>query len=115
MRKTFYPLQRKARSEETKKKIRLTLMKKEGELTSFSLIHRCSKKARRIVKGLGYSLRQGEIVHHIDGNIRNNNIINLIVLKNHSEHFREHKSKEFDKKWKFICDILWPKNTLRKK
>lgn len=35
---------------------------------------------RSIVKNLGYDLKSYEDIHHIDGNRKNNNILNLLVL-----------------------------------
>lgn len=49
---------------------------------------------------LGRPLKTGEVVHHIDGNYRNNNPDNLMVLPSQSEHCRIHgfgkKKKEGD-------------------
>ena len=48
---------------------------------------------------IGRSLRPGEVVHHIDGNYRNNDPDNLMVLASQSEHCRIHgfgKKKEGD-------------------
>ena len=39
---------------------------------------------------IGRPLRPGEIVHHKDGNILNNNPVNLEVLSSQSEHCRVH-------------------------
>lgn len=41
---------------------------------------------------LGRKLRPGEVVHHIDGNKRNNNPNNLMVFKNQAEHAKWHKN-----------------------
>lgn len=49
---------------------------------------------------LGRPLKKGEIVHHIDGNYRNNDPDNLMVLSSQAEHCRIHgfgkKKKEGD-------------------
>ncbi|MCL2194338.1 MAG: HNH endonuclease [Oscillospiraceae bacterium] len=42
---------------------------------------------------LGRSLRDGEIVHHRDGNKRNNDPANLEVLPSQAEHARRHFTK----------------------
>ena len=39
---------------------------------------------------LGRPLEKGEIVHHIDGNCRNNDPENLMVLPSQAEHCRIH-------------------------
>lgn len=41
-------------------------------------------------KILGRPLKKGEIVHHKDGNIRNNSLDNLEVISSQSEHFSLH-------------------------
>lgn len=48
---------------------------------------------------LGRPLKKGEVVHHIDGNFRNNDPDNLMVLPSQAEHCRIHgfgKKKEGD-------------------
>lgn len=39
---------------------------------------------------LGRPLKKGEVVHHIDGNFRNNDPDNLMVLSSQSEHCKIH-------------------------
>lgn len=39
---------------------------------------------------LGRKLKKGEVVHHIDGDKRNNNADNLMVFKNQAEHLEWH-------------------------
>lgn len=46
---------------------------------------------------IGRPLKLGEVVHHIDGNIRNNDPDNLMVFRSQKEHVKWHA--ENDKKW----------------
>ena len=39
---------------------------------------------------IGRSLKRGEVVHHIDGNKRNNSPLNLLVFKTQKEHASWH-------------------------
>lgn len=39
---------------------------------------------------LGRKLNPGEIVHHVDGNKRNNDPINILILESQSEHAKLH-------------------------
>lgn len=48
-------------------------------------------------KILGRKLKPGEIVHHIDGNKRNNDPSNLIIFRNQAEHLEWHR--KFDKRY----------------
>jgi hypothetical protein len=51
--------------------------------------HRCVAEQM-----LGRPLKQGEVVHHIDGNKLNNCSANLLVLPSQAEHARLHFSKK---------------------
>lgn len=42
-------------------------------------------------KMLGRALKKGEIVHHRDGNPRNNNLDNLVLMENQGVHINEHR------------------------
>jgi hypothetical protein len=44
-------------------------------------------------KHLGRYLKPEEVVHHIDGNTHNDEISNLKVFKNNSEHAKHHTRK----------------------
>lgn len=44
-------------------------------------------------KHIGRLLRKGEVVHHKDGNIKNNSIENLELYGSHSEHAKHHYPK----------------------
>lgn len=46
--------------------------------------------ARRVIIDFGYPIKKNEVVHHLDGNKKNNKIQNLVVLKNISLHARLH-------------------------
>lgn len=43
---------------------------------------------------IGRALRPGEVVHHIDGNKRNNSIENLMVFPSQAEHAKWHKEHD---------------------
>jgi hypothetical protein len=48
-------------------------------------------KHRLVVeKNIGRILNDGEVVHHIDGNKKNNNIENLLLFNSHSDHIKHH-------------------------
>lgn len=44
-----------------------------------------------VEKAWGYPLPEGSVIHHVDSNGLNNNIANLMVFKNNSEHHRFHR------------------------
>ncbi len=46
-------------------------------------------------KILGRPLKKGEVVHHIDGDRKNNTVNNLIIFASHSEHMKKaHSNKD---------------------
>lgn len=49
-----------------------------------------------LYKHLGERINKSNIIHHIDGNKINNNIENLMVMKNHGAHRRIHCNKTID-------------------
>ncbi len=59
----------------------------------------CGRHEHRIVAEeiLGRALKKGEVVHHIDGNKRNNSPENLMIFRNQKEHAKWHA--EHDRGW----------------
>lgn len=49
---------------------------------------------------LGRKLTKEEVVHHIDGNRKNNDISNLMLFENNSEHIKHHAKLRRDAKFK---------------
>lgn len=66
-----------------------------------------NKKARKVYSWfLGRKLMREEVVHHIDGDIKNNEIANLMIFASHNEHLKYHwaiqKSKEIKGRMKSL-------------
>lgn len=74
---------------EVREKVRMAQLNK-GECKTYQKCH--GRHTHRVVaeQMLGRPLRKGEIVHHIDGNKRNNDPSNLMVCGSQSEHCRLH-------------------------
>lgn len=70
--------------------------KQRGRGLGKTYIKFLGKHLHRVIaeKMIGRDLKPGEVVHHLDGNIRNNCPKNLMVLKSQSEHAKIHFSKE---------------------
>lgn len=83
----------------TKEKIRNARLNSGDGLT---YIKKYGRHEHRVVaeRLLGRALMPGEVVHHIDGNKRNNCIQNIRVYKSQSEHAKFHS----ELKW-FISEI----------
>ena len=77
---------------EVREKIRLAHLAKEGLRKSYAKIY--GRHEHRIVaeEMIGRPLAKGEIVHHKDGNIRNNDPENLEVMTQ-AEHINRHREQ----------------------
>lgn len=60
-------------------------------------------------KKLDRYLTEEEIIHHKDGNIKNNNINNLRLFENHSKHKKFENVKDMSGRICLICksDVTW--------
>ena len=69
--------------------------------------------ARLIIEQeLGRELKTEEVIHHIDGNVHNNDRSNLL-LTNHSGHNKIHKRKgNFEYGFCFICKQYKPRSEM---
>lgn len=76
-------------TKEVRTKIRLARLN-TGEGKTYTKLY--GRHEHRVVaeKMIGRPLKSGEIVHHRDGNKRNNNPNNLVVFSSQSEHARFH-------------------------
>lgn len=79
----------------TRMKLRAVRLDKGGG-KSYRKVFGCHEHRRVAERKIGRKLRKGEVVHHIDGNKRNNNPNNLEVLKNQSEHAKRHVNRGGD-------------------
>ena len=79
---------------ETRLKIRKARLN-SGEGKSYEKTF--GRHTHRVVaeKMLGRSLKRGEVVHHIDGNKRNNSPENLMIFSSQAEHAKWHNPHGF--------------------
>lgn len=78
---------------EVRKKLRKALLG-TGEGKSYEKTYGVHTHRVIAEKKLGRSLREGEVVHHIDGNKRNNHPDNLMVFKSQREHVKWHAEND---------------------
>lgn len=73
----------------TREKIRISKLDK-GNSNTYRKFY--GKHEHRIVaeKILGRKLKKGEVVHHVDGNKRNNSVPNIKVFSSQAEHAKFH-------------------------
>jgi len=57
-------------------------------------VRRLGNRRARAIMGEVFPLQEGHVVHHIDGNVLNNNIDNLVVFRNQGDHCRHHRDFE---------------------
>ncbi len=55
---------------------------------------------------IGRRLRRGEVVHHVDGDGRNNDPANLELMPSQAAHASAHKIKTWTKKWEHCRECL---------
>jgi len=55
--------------------------------------------ARQLVTKAGWFLAPGQVVHHIDGDNRNNALDNLAVFASHSDHLKHHHTGQPQPIW----------------
>lgn len=79
-------------NEKTKDKIRQKHFKPNR--VSYKKIYGRHEHRILMEQKIGRKLKKGEVVHHIDGNIQNNNLDNLHLFKNQAEHARYHKLEQ---------------------
>lgn len=75
---------------QTREKIRRSRFKEDAK--SYPKLYGVHEHRIIAEKKIGRKLKKGEVVHHIDGNKRNNDPNNLMVFSSQAEHAAWHKS-----------------------
>lgn len=76
---------------EVREKLRESHLKMNtGAEVSYKKVHGRHEHRIKAEELLGRKLRRGEVVHHIDGNRRNNSLDNLMVFQSQSDHAKWH-------------------------
>lgn len=65
-----------------------------------SIINRNGQRIARILVRQYYNVQTGHIVHHVDGNDKNNSIDNLWLFTNQSDHMKHHRGGDSKPLWK---------------
>lgn len=79
---------------EIRAKLRASRIKKDA--TSYPKLYGVHEHRIVMEHKLGRKLRLGEVVHHIDGNKRNNDPNNLMLFASQAEHAAWHQAKRGD-------------------
>lgn len=74
---------------DTREKVRMARLNK-GECKTYQKYH--GRHTHRVIaeQKIGRPLKPGEVVHHIDGNKRNNDPSNLMIFATQADHARYH-------------------------
>lgn len=76
------------------------------EKPDYNVNRQGQRDARRLVKSM-FPLEPDHVVHHKDGDTTNNDVDNLLVFANHSDHMRWHRGD------RGLVSPLWPPNMIK--
>jgi len=87
----YYIKKRKEWGKENPEKVKEIIKRYDSKHPEKNLEMKYHKWARKVMSlHLGRKLTSEEIVHHLDGNVINNEVDNLHLFPNHSEHIKYH-------------------------
>lgn len=81
---------------------------KDGSIIGFETRYKRGKEHPNYIHGKSrghhtyrkdLNVKQGEVVHHIDGDFKNNSPKNIKIFKNHSQHMKYHWKIHKEKKF----------------